>query len=407
MRLHFLSFVAIFIAFTSKSLGHGIGNDCRNQTWRSEGGSLDVMSWHVHYTTNETEFSSFYHAFVKRFRSLFPPAHEGDKCPFGPNFGNLNDRVYPYVCSLEKAPENGEEVHFAMDNGESPWTVPQRAFYVPSKHKDSAWKWAQHKDNRGTLDIFLHANTGCMHDDHGLRGTWLTYVSGSCRYVILFMHMISYWTILYYNTYNASYQQNRLSPGIKTLNFPCNVPGTGCNDTIFQGPPSCGCSLPLNSDAPSDSCGNCSPEYLPSLSSPTNDDISSRPPPKRIIRFLEKESGKIRYGQLTSNGKAELVSGFDDIFRRSEEEISNGIKPIAAKLTGEIVQIGKLLSPVPKPPTIYGYVVEKKVSVQELMCQKKDAKRLTLLSLSQHRAQLQGARTRCKFNDTISPSGLF
>lgn len=49
-------------------------------------------------------------------------------------------------------------------SGGSPWSVPQRAFYIPVQHVDKTWLWA--RQNRGYLDIMKHPNTGCMHDDH-------------------------------------------------------------------------------------------------------------------------------------------------------------------------------------------------------------------------------------------------
>lgn len=82
---------------------HGLNDlpqDCRNQTWKKSGGKLIVMSWHIHYTTNTTDQPRFYRAFVEQFRKYFPPSDEGDKCQFGPNYGN---NTYPYVCSLEDA----------------------------------------------------------------------------------------------------------------------------------------------------------------------------------------------------------------------------------------------------------------------------------------------------------------
>merc|ERR1712190_673867 len=44
---------------------------------------------------------------------------------------------------------------------------------------------------------------------------------------------------------------------IYTLQFPCNVPASGCQDNDYSGPPSCGCADQLKSDAPADSCKNC------------------------------------------------------------------------------------------------------------------------------------------------------
>ena len=118
------------LVLTTTATGHGTGGDCRNQTWRSRGGVLDILSWHIHYTSNSSEFPRFYQAFAKEFRALFPPTSEGDRCPFGPNFGNLEDRSYPYVCSLEDAIGEGQTVQSEEDGGEGPWTVSQRAFYV-------------------------------------------------------------------------------------------------------------------------------------------------------------------------------------------------------------------------------------------------------------------------------------
>lgn len=46
--------------------------------------------------------------------------------------------------------------------GDGPWTVPQRAFFIPYAYLESTWAWAQ--DNVGHLDVLLHPNTGCMHD---------------------------------------------------------------------------------------------------------------------------------------------------------------------------------------------------------------------------------------------------
>lgn len=70
-----------------------------------------------------------------------------------------------------------------------------------------------------------------MHDDHGKRGEWVTSKGGSD------------------------------GPTISTLEFPCNIPLTGCNDTKFSGPPSCGCDTPLTDDAPWNSCKNCLLSY--------------------------------------------------------------------------------------------------------------------------------------------------
>ena len=48
-----------------------------------------------------------------------------------------------------------------------------------------------------------------------------------------------------------------VNPVISVLEVPCNLPGSGCNDTLYPGPPSCGCLLPLPSDDPKYSCKGC------------------------------------------------------------------------------------------------------------------------------------------------------
>ena len=211
--------------------------DCRNETAPefAHGGRLRVLSWHIHYTTNTSDQPRFYEAFIARFKEYFPPST--DRCPFGPNYGS---ETYEYVCSLEDSYEEpwalaraaaferrrlGEEPAL----GGSPWTTPQRAFFLPLNRIEEGWAWAQ--ENQGYLDVLLHPNTGCMHDDHGLRGQWLVG------------------------------PESEDAPVINVLEFPCNVPATGCNDTRWEGPPACGCNMPVASDAPEDSCGNCARVY--------------------------------------------------------------------------------------------------------------------------------------------------
>jgi len=152
----------------------------------------------------------------------FPPATT--VCPFGPNWGASE---YPYVCSLEPPYEDwgGDNVAFGRVGGE-PWSGPQRAFFFPLKFIDEAWAWVQ--AHRFHTDVLRHPNTGCMHDDHSVRAHWVA-------------------------------EDPKKVPKIATANFPCNLPGTGCNDTLFDGPPACNCaaSLPLPDDSPETSCKYC------------------------------------------------------------------------------------------------------------------------------------------------------
>lgn len=219
--------------------------DCRNETAPEFGDAdskLRVLSWHIHYTTNSSDEARFYYAFIEHFADV---SKGGDyTCSFGPNFGS---EEYPYICSLESAPEEAfarklradfEHEHgkpAARDGdgpfGSDPWSVSQRAFFVPNAYVDEAWAYAQ--EIQGYMDILLHPNTGCMHDDHSARANWIT-------------------------------AEGRDDPEIYVLDFPCNDPATGCNDEVFSGEPSCGCSTPLSSDAPEDSCANCARHYYPS-----------------------------------------------------------------------------------------------------------------------------------------------
>merc|ERR1719446_613638 len=152
------------------------------------------MSYHIHYTSTDPEdddFKTFYEGFVAKFSDKFSSTKQ---CPFGPNYGAYTSDTWPSktICSLEGAIE-----------------------FI-----DETWEWS--KANRGSLDLVKHPNSGCMHDDHGLRKVW----EGTAH-------------------------------TIATLEFPCNVPATGCIDSDYSGPPSCGCADTLASDAPEDSCQNC------------------------------------------------------------------------------------------------------------------------------------------------------
>lgn len=215
--------------------------DCRNETALqfSPSGRLRVLSWHIHYTTNSSDQPRFYYAFIKQWKSLFPP--NDNKCPFGPNFGL---HTYKYVCSLEGAYEEPWAAELAREferqhgnntearrqlSGAGPWSGPQRAFFVPLSQMELVWKWA--KENREYVDVLLHPNTGCMHDDHSLRANWILG------------------------------KRSKKNPSINILAFPCNRPTSGCQDNNFPGPPSCGCKTPLKSDAPQDACKHCKLKY--------------------------------------------------------------------------------------------------------------------------------------------------
>lgn len=216
----------------------GLPIDCRNNTWQQDGGDLVVMSWHIHYTTNTSDMDRFQKSFTERFISLFPAENTSTswqtnrlQCPFGPNFGS---DAYKFVCSLEEDDYNTTAGRALLSVNDSPWSGPQGAFFIPLEYIDEAWRWAQ--ENRGYMDVLKHPNTGCMHDDHSVRAEW---VLG---------------------------KKSTAQPPINVMNFPCNNPGSGCNDNYFSGPPDCGCTVPLKSDAPVDSCGFCIaqwPDYLP------------------------------------------------------------------------------------------------------------------------------------------------
>jgi len=209
--------------------------DCRNQTFGDDKfGNLYAMSWHIHYNTNTTGQRLLYQAFMKEFydtkRLPFPPGTT--QCPFGPNWGAAE---YPYVCSLEPPYDDwgadnvvfqAQRPEFPPSSGAQPWSGPQRAFFFPVKHIDEAWQWV--KANRFHTDVLHHPNTGCMHDDHSVRALWVA-------------------------------EDSTKVPKIDIAAFPCNVPGSGCNDSLWEGMPTCNCGdkLPLPDDSPENSCQFC------------------------------------------------------------------------------------------------------------------------------------------------------
>ena len=161
-----------------------------------------------------------------------------------------------------------------------PWTTAQRAFFIPLQHIDETWNWSQ--ENKGELDMMKHPNTGCMHDDHSIRAEWNSTVRDKCPSdkwpstifdcrkqcsELLETHQCS--ELRGYCDKSCGFPPT--NPVIRVAYFPCNVPGTGCNDTQFSGPPACGCfaDLPLPDDAPRDSCRNCIDQYHPPRASPS------------------------------------------------------------------------------------------------------------------------------------------
>lgn len=255
-----------FVFLTFFGLGHAHSlTDCRGQTFGAEkAGNLSIMSWHIHYNTNTTGQRLLYEAFIKEFyeskKVPFPPGTT--VCPFGPNWGAAN---YPYVCSLEPPYEDwgADNVAFAHVGG-PPWSGPQRAFFFPNKYIDEAWKWVQ--ANRFHTDVLRHPNSGCMHDDHSVRAHWVA-------------------------------EDPKKVPSIDIANFPCNVPGTGCNDTLFDGPPACNCDakLPLPDDSPENSCKFCIANggYIEDLTF-----ACTEPPLQVDYNHIKYYSGKVSCGNL-------------------------------------------------------------------------------------------------------------
>lgn len=209
-------------AVVTAASAYHLPKDCRNQTVVEEGGKLPTMSYHIHYTTDKRsawgDMKTFYEGFHKKFADKFSSTIQ---CPFGPNYGAYSSNTWPAktMCSLEGSLEF--EIAEGVDSQGNPWgSLYQRAFFVPIEFIDEAWEWS--KANRGQTDVVKHPNTGCMHDDHGLRRVW----AGTAH-------------------------------TIYALQFPCNMPTTGCLDSKYSGPPSCGCADARKSDAPKDSCKNC------------------------------------------------------------------------------------------------------------------------------------------------------
>jgi len=232
----YLSRAVVCSAFLGSALSHsalpdGYPADCRNLTWNlhGDGGPLRVMSWHVHYNTNTSEFARFYDLFVSHYSSMLSPF--GVKCPFGFDAGEPD---YLYFCSLDDPPSvNRKAMDITLLAAQSygPFSTPSRAFWVPERFGEEVFRWASAPAVRVTLDVLLHPNTGCMYDDHGPRASWVTL-------------------------------DERPAPIIQRLDFPCNIPGYGCSELDHP----CNCThTPLPSDAPQFSCTGCHASELPAL----------------------------------------------------------------------------------------------------------------------------------------------
>lgn len=222
MKILFLFFSSVIamIVVANDPLNPFNLTNCINETSIefSDHGKLQVLSWHIHYTTNTSDMERFYDSFCETFQDYFPETSR--LCPFGPNYGNSD---YQYICSLE---DEFDSITMETDDDSDPWSVSQRAFFIPKPFLNVTWNWSL--NHQGYLDLFLHPNTGCMYDDHSKRGEWYLF------------------------------NKSQSAPTIYLLEFPCNMPVTGCNDSLYPGPPSCGCLTPLESDKPEDSCPHCS-----------------------------------------------------------------------------------------------------------------------------------------------------
>lgn len=237
---------------STHSLPGEVADDCRNRTLEKYGGDIHVMSWHIHYTTNTSDMPRFERQFTEHFYSFFAPAVQASwqksrfNCPFGANFGS---NLFNHICGPETFhtyydPDNATAITGRLlqsapveaSHGNNPFSVPTLSFFIPLEHIEETWAWAL--EHQGHVDLFKHPNTGCMHDDHGpVRGEWVR--SRSSTEV----------------------------PVVDPKKFPCNKPGSGCNDWYFTGAMACGCDaiLPLKSDAPKDACYFCSTEPYPEL----------------------------------------------------------------------------------------------------------------------------------------------
>merc|ERR1712156_1363592 len=242
--------------------------ECHNETYNFEGGNLIPLNWHIHYVkfNNRDGFYNFCMAFEEKFAHYFDPQSESPRCPFGPNYvGN----TYEYICSFDHGSSDYCTNFVEKSN---PWNDPNRAFHIPVEMIEETWEWA--KNNKYGMDLFRHPNTGCMQDDHKVRGVWAK--SSETE------HSISY------------------------LDFPCNQPNSGCDDYALPGP-SCGCQMPLISDKLEDSCQNCEAQYIPPT--PTLKPGCTKNPLQVNYKHVHYYSGKVECGNLFL--EADIGGGID------------------------------------------------------------------------------------------------
>ncbi|CAE8581764.1 unnamed protein product [Polarella glacialis] len=274
MTSQLVMFCMAFLVWGVQGHGPEYAQSCENRTWTLDGGDLEVMSWHIHYMENVSDFARFREEFTAHFRHLFPANGSafGTHCPFGPNYGST---TYPHMCSVHESlcrgscssPGNCTVSASSM----CPFSAPQDHFSIPVQHVSEAWEFAQ--KIQGSVSLMLHAITGCMRDDHFKRIKWLPLPGQPAPFI-----------------------EN------DGLGFPCNRPGTGCNDSAVEpnGPPQCGCTNDLPHTDPSQSCKNCIPMLVGAGQSDAFVLSCTDAPLKAFygVRGLNLHSGELKCGNM-------------------------------------------------------------------------------------------------------------
>ena len=124
--------------------------------------------------------------------SVVPIYHDPTQpSPPGPN---AHRPVSPYLTFPHTTTRYNLETYGSTHPilGGQPWNDDQRAFFFPLAYQEEAWAYSQ--EIQGGLDLVLHPNTGCMHDDHSVRSNWVV----------------------------SPYQEE--APIINIMEFPCNYP---------------------------------------------------------------------------------------------------------------------------------------------------------------------------------------